>query len=217
MAATIYPRPMIVAAAQHVSVDRDPMDWFFDILGAIGGLTGAIALWYAAQAKRDVAEERRRLFELDVLRELAAGIDNGFLYRISDDPERLRQFARRLDLLPGQDLPFWREMMDSRYLADFTGGPTFIAQQMARSKVVADIASRQPGVDAAAVEQARWQEERDAAVQHLQRSAHDFRESVSQRLMDDLVHAITTRVEDGGKRVAKGPLGRLRRWWRFGV
>jgi hypothetical protein len=189
-------------------VDRDALDWAFDILGAVGGLAGVFALWYTARARREIAAERVRVFELEILREIASEIDDGFLYRISEEPHRLRKFARRLDLLPGRDLPFWREVIAMQW-------PMNPAErQRELSQLTMDLAKRQPPQDAPEEEQATWKAEHAQAVRDLDESAHYFREGVSQRLLDELIEAIIVRVQDGSE---DGRWGRLRRWWRFGV
>lgn len=85
----------IVAVVQDVNAVRDLWDWVALAASVIGSFAAAWALWYAVRTKRDIIDERRRLFQLDVLREIAAGVDDGFLFKIGSDPLRLRKFARR--------------------------------------------------------------------------------------------------------------------------
>lgn len=179
-------------------------EWFFGWADVAGGFGAVIAIGFALaalrdgnRARREAIDERRRLFELSILRELLTGIDNGFLYRISDDPERLREFARRLDLLPGSDLPFWREMFSMRYPGDVTRYMGLVQRQQELSVQIGELAKSQPPPDAPAAEQAVWDEAHEQATTELRASADAMRERVSDRLLAELVDAITCRVEAG--------------------
>lgn len=201
---------MILADVQDVNVVRDLWDWVGLVGGVAGGFGAAWAIWVSAQTKQDIIDERRRQFQLDVLREIATSIDNGFLYLIADDPEKLRQFARRLDLLPGADLPTWREMLTMRWPDDVAIYMGFKDQQLAKSQAVAEWVKCQPPPSAPSLDRGTWAKRYEELVDDLQLSVHSYQERVSNQLLGELVHAITVRVEDGAIRSRR----RFRFWRR---
>lgn len=197
---------MLNAAIQDVNVVRDTWDWIAIGLAALGSFAAAWAIWYSAQSKRELVDERRRLFELEILREIATGIDNGFLFEISEHPERLRIFARRLDLLPGADLPLWRTLMDMQWPGDVSNYMGVAERQQKLSQELLELSKRQPDAEAPDAEQREWDERYKALTTDIRESAHRHREGVSRMLLDELVHAITVRVEAGS-------FERSRRWF----
>lgn len=116
---------MIVAAVQDVNVVRDFWDWFSVWAAAVGGFAAAGAIWYAARAQRDatrarreVAAERGRQFELEVLREILNEADGSSLtgWGTADRlTARLRLFQGRLDFLGLHELPFWRRLIEGNW------------------------------------------------------------------------------------------------------
>jgi len=215
---------VILAAVQDVNVLRDDWDWIFGGAGVIGALGAIVALLYAAKAQRDatwarleVVAERRRQFQLEVLREIAAGIDDGFLYKIGEDPLRLRKFARRLELLPRSDLPTWRTVMDMRWQDEVSEHMGFKEPWMAKSREVFE--SAQAGARVPEAERAAWQARDDRLAEELQEIAFTFNEALSTRLNQELITAITARVEAGRfrpsrrfplrRRLPVGPIDRI--------
>jgi hypothetical protein len=65
----------------------------------------------ASKARAAVAAERRRTFELEVLRDLLVAIDGewGTAKKIANSPTAVSRFTGRLHLLPN-DLPTWRKV-----------------------------------------------------------------------------------------------------------
>src|SRR4051812_37855543 len=124
----------------------------FGVAGLVGGFAAAWAIWYSVQAKRELVNERRRLFGLEVLRGIATeggGLlefevwretegeaDDGFLYKIGEDPLRPRKFARRLDLLPTSDMPFWREMFGWKWMDQVVVATGFKERWTAKSEEI---------------------------------------------------------------------------------
>ena len=67
----------------------------------------------AGKARAAIAAERRRAFDLEVLRGLTEALDVelSHVLEVATDPPKMRvYFGSRLALLPEHDLPFWREV-----------------------------------------------------------------------------------------------------------
>ncbi|MFC4071915.1 hypothetical protein [Actinoplanes subglobosus] len=67
----------------------------------------------AGKARAAIAAERRRAFDLEVLQGLTEALDVELprVLEIAVDPPKMRvYFGSRLALLPGHELPFWREV-----------------------------------------------------------------------------------------------------------
>jgi hypothetical protein len=86
-----------------VDVIPDGFDWANVIVGGLGFFVGvaAIVIALAAQhtANIGVADERRRLFELEILRDLTKDLDEGLSDRVFTHPDVLMVYRLRLDLL----------------------------------------------------------------------------------------------------------------------
>ena len=87
-------------------------------LAAVGGFAGVIAIIIALRAQRaadrTVAEERRRVFELEVLRELMQQISSpALMEEIFSHPNHLRRFDFQISLLTSR-LEFWEKIAASR-------------------------------------------------------------------------------------------------------
>jgi len=69
----------------------------------------------ASKARAAIATERRRTFELEVLRDLMEALDAEGLQTVRDFVKAPREmkyrFQGRVHLLPPEDLPTWRELM----------------------------------------------------------------------------------------------------------
>ena len=78
----------------------------------------------ALKARLAVANERRRTFELEILRELSVALDGDVLNRelMLNQPTRVRQhFRSRLDALPGSALPTWRKVAGAENYVEVAG------------------------------------------------------------------------------------------------
>lgn len=199
----IYPRCMILAAVQDVNVVRDGWDWFFGWAQVVGALALFVAIAEVARARRENAETRReaaaervRQFEIEILREILADVDGGLLHEVGGYPHRLRKYARRIALLPQDDLPFWRTLMEMRWqgeVSEFTG---FKEPWQAKSvEIGASAKERESLTDPAEI--ADWRAQHDRLAAEVAEVADTFHETVSTRLLRELIEAITTRVAAG--------------------
>jgi hypothetical protein len=106
--------PVPVTVINTVDIAQD----WWNLLGVVGSLAiGAAALVVALRANRNangaerrsrqlIADERVRVFELEILRDLALATDDGSALT--------RNFTSPLLLLPGPDLPRWRHYQELR-------------------------------------------------------------------------------------------------------
>jgi hypothetical protein len=114
IAARPYPAKVTPPVPQ-VDVVPDGFDWANLFIGT-GGLLIAVAaflisLWVQRRSARSVIDERRRLFELDILRELATGLDDPSIAgSVFLNPHVLDRFALRLELL-SERLPLWDQVL----------------------------------------------------------------------------------------------------------
>jgi hypothetical protein len=110
----------VVIAVQDVNVIRDAWDWAALAAGVVGSVAALIAIWFAVRAQRDataarreVGVERRRQFEVEVLRGLLDDVDAGGLeaHVAADNPGWVNRYQHRLAMLSDEALPFWRTVM----------------------------------------------------------------------------------------------------------
>jgi hypothetical protein len=165
----------------------------------IGALVAVIAIWFAVRAQRDgtsargeVVAERRRQFELETLRELLTAVDSGDLGDLEFNPERALLFRHRLALLPDDDLPFWRKVMNLEWRDEVVEAVGFTEALQAANVKHFEIAKRGPGDDPD-----RWEKDRKAAEADLHAVTLAFQQAFHGRLSRELLEAITTRVEAG--------------------
>jgi hypothetical protein len=110
-----YAGGVLLAAIPQVDVVKDGFDWinlFVGLGGFVAALT-AIVLARRAQRTADeaIADERRRVFELEVLRELLKDLrDTEVVGRTMREPNSLQQYRFQLDLLSSK-LQFWERTM----------------------------------------------------------------------------------------------------------
>lgn len=158
-----------------------------DVAGAAGGVVaiffGIRALLETSDVRGDAIDERRRLFELEILREILREVDDGLLFEIGGEPRRLRRFTFRLGFLPTSEMPTWREMLGMNWQDEVSERFEFKEPWHAKSREVGEAAKR--GED-----NSRLQTE-------LHQVAFNFHETVSSQLMRELSGAITARVEAG--------------------
>jgi hypothetical protein len=105
-----------LAAVQQVDVIKDFWDWVALFAGLGGTVAAVVAIVLARRAQKTatsaVTAERRRVFELEILRDLMRDLDEGKLVgRVFERPTELRKYQHRLALLSSK-LPFWMQMMD---------------------------------------------------------------------------------------------------------
>jgi hypothetical protein len=105
------------------------------IVGLLVGLVSIFLAWRAVQigrqaneeaskARTAVALERRRTFELEVLRDLLVAVDELFneAGKIAGKPYLLHwRYSARLAMLPADDLPVWRKLSGLRNYDEVQG------------------------------------------------------------------------------------------------
>lgn len=193
---------MIAAVIYDVNTVRDFWDWFGLAAGTLGALGAAVAIGFAAaaqraatEARRDAVKERRRQFELTVLRELVRDLDeNPHLYvEASFKPALLRRYRLQLDLIAG-DLPYWRRLVDLDWrdeVVEASGLSDLKTRQQDLSKQLFDhnkVGKR--GEKAWEAEYARLEGELSAVARQIEAYVTD-------RLIRELHEAIVARVESG--------------------
>jgi hypothetical protein len=135
----------LLAEPMPVDVVRDAWDWVGFLVAAVSAVVGSVALIYAVRATREatsarqaVANERRRTFELGVLRDL--GDATRMLW-----PEKMDhlKFVRRvgplLALLPLADLPTLRRIQRLQRDEPGSDDDEFAAWQEARAAIAREM------------------------------------------------------------------------------
>jgi hypothetical protein len=110
-----------------VDVTRDAVDWLVVGVTVVSAVVGVVAIVVALRANRQAkhaesrsrqfaASERRRVFDLEILRDLLDHLDDrDALLRAAGDPSAtIRQANARLSMLEPNDLPLWRSMAEMR-------------------------------------------------------------------------------------------------------
>ncbi|WP_143235040.1 hypothetical protein [Paractinoplanes atraurantiacus] len=104
---------MLLAVVPQVDVVPDGFDWWNGLSGTGGFVAAIVAIVIAVRAQRTadqaVTTERRRVFELELLRELAKDLDNGLAERALKEPAVLRGYEFRLNLLSAR-LQSWDQL-----------------------------------------------------------------------------------------------------------
>ncbi|MEU7925076.1 hypothetical protein [Micromonospora sp. NPDC049107] len=198
---------MISAAVQKVDVVHDWMDWVQLLVGVLG----VLALWLAYRAQREatrarqeIPAERRRQFELEILRGVLDDLDEKqVLHEVEFSPSRLQRYQHRLAPLPDSALPFWRQAMTVDWYDSLPDDHGFRARQKAlsvsRFAVVQQLGSNP--------DDAELRAEADRQAAELSAAATQFADDIRGRLLDELLAAIRERVEAG----ADQP----QRWWQW--
>jgi hypothetical protein len=109
----------VILSAPEVDVIKDWLDYTNLAFGTLGVGATIAALIFAGRAQGDakkarlsVSLERRRQFELEILRSFMEDLDEDGLHQVVvDKPGILRRYESRLRLLPEKDLPFWRQLV----------------------------------------------------------------------------------------------------------
>jgi hypothetical protein len=195
---------VISAAVQEVDVVHDWMDWLQLLFGVLGGL----ALWFAYRAQKDatrarkeIPAERRRQFELEILHGLLDDLDEEqILHEVEFSPSRLERYRHRLAPLPASTLPFWRQAMTMDWYDSLPDDKGFRARQKALS-VTRFAVVEQLGNDP---DNAELRAEADRQAAGIAVAATQFASHVRGRLLDELLTAISDRVD--------AEAGQPRRW-----
>jgi hypothetical protein len=126
----------VISAADVPQVDviPDGFDWFGAAMGLGGFVAAIVAIVLARRAQRSadtaIAEERRRVFELEILRDLAEDLDNsstaqlGLVDQLFRQPSDMKKYALRLDLLSDR-MSFWDLVADLRDTEALIGAAGF--------------------------------------------------------------------------------------------
>ncbi|MET7970525.1 hypothetical protein [Micromonospora sp. NPDC005305] len=191
---------MISAAVQKVDVVHDWMDW----VQLLFGVLGALALWFAYRAQKDatrarkeIPAERRRQFELEILRGLLDDLDEEqILHEVEFTPSRLQRYQHRLATLPDSTLPFWRQAMTMDWYDSLPNDHGFRARQkelsVTRFAVVKQLSND--------LDNAELKAEADQQAAEISAAATQFADNIRGRLLDELLSAIRERVEaDAGQ------------------
>jgi hypothetical protein len=213
--------PVILSVPQ-VDVIPDEFDWVSAITG-IGGFAAAIvAIWLARRAQRTadsaIADERRRVFELEILRELMRDLgDADFVGSVLRDPRILARYSFVLNLLSSR-LPTWDRVIgspDMPAVIEAVGlGDEYRSATEARRRANQERESSWPafkelqerlvldGDSSAAQPFYELERERNAllvAEQQAERSVDELlsaaRVKLSERLVYDVNQAVLSRVE----------------------
>ncbi len=112
-----------------MDVVKDLADHITFVVGLVGAAGTIVAIIFAVlaqqgatKARMSVTHERRRQFELEILRDFLEDLDKD---QSLDSAMKFLQFAQRhkhrLALLPVDDLPFWRQAIAVRAWSDLPG------------------------------------------------------------------------------------------------
>jgi hypothetical protein len=114
--APLYAVPMLLAVIA-VDPQNDWVDYLNLVLAGVGGFASAIAIWIALRAERKadtaVTDERRRVFELEILRDLMKDVDQGLAELVLSNLGYLQRYRFRLGLISAP-MPFWQQVMDAQ-------------------------------------------------------------------------------------------------------
>jgi hypothetical protein len=171
----------IASAPVPVRIVDTPIDWpgWLSFIAALIALVIALyAIWQAYQqaddSRREIADERRKVFELEILRDLLA-------LQHADQIWSGRSVAL-VEALPRDDLSLWRAMIR-------LGGPD-------------QFVDRESTVDTVAED--RWKTEITEILDRRGvPSGRDWSERLWQALVDDVKKSIKKRVEDNEGRERK--------------
>jgi hypothetical protein len=91
---------VILTAPLDVNVVHDWLDWVNLGVASVGILVAIVAIIIAIRAQRSIADERRRQFELEILREILTEVEESdLLDDVEFKPGKLRRYQRRLMLI----------------------------------------------------------------------------------------------------------------------
>lgn len=187
-----YSAFVLAANIPQVDVIPDGFDVGNIVVGVLGALGTIAALIVAIRAQRDatkarisVGQERRRQFELEILREFLRDVDEkNLVAQVIGNADALGRYQERLNLLDEADLPFWRRAMttrDDRELMDAVG---HLERMDEAANAISNVFMRYPVSG----------EQAELAGQHPARR-REFEDEVRRRLLGDLHQAIRSRVD----------------------
>jgi len=234
----------LAVPAIPVNPENDWLDYTNAALAGIGGLAGIVAIFIALRAQRTadeaIAHERRRQFELEILRALLDDLDSTSIGVESyDDPRTLRRYEHRLSLLPGAELSFWRAVMDARdsdaviAVLDQAGVYAPLLDEHRRRQDEADTLQLEWAIlvqQAAEVEawlspvfskhsarkrdELRERSKTDKLVKaKLRQLQREYRNGTAARLVDDVQQAIKSRVDGSTTVKTQSWMQPWRRWF----
>jgi hypothetical protein len=186
---------VIPTVTPKVDPITDGFDYASLSINAVAVLIAVVAIIIAVRAQRSIADERRRQFELEILREFLRDVDEKDIASLAiGDPAILRRYQHRMALLPATDLRFWREVLTAvspAQLRERTGhAERWDKASRDRDRALAD-AQHAAGTVRDNPEVQRRSEE---AKQALRQADVDFIEDVRAQMVEDILSAIADRV-----------------------
>lgn len=183
----------------QVDVVKDAADWIAFAVALLSAIGTVVAIVYAVLAEREatkaraaVAIERRRQFELEVLREFLHDLESTEIAAdVIDNPVLLAPYRHRLALLPAIDLPTWRALLGLQYRDDVSATLGFGERIQAANDKVKEAQGAHPGwVETPAIRnEIRLLQEEVSAVNR------EFERAVMTAMTEDVMAAIRRRVD----------------------
>ena len=185
-----WPYPdRVLQAVIHVNVDPDWFDWLNFAVAAFSGFAAVAAIIIAVRAQKSIADERRRQFELEILRQILTDAEESdLLHDVEFEPGKLRRYRRRL-LLIRDPPPYWMTVMSADWYADLV--PDRMRRQQEVSVQRFDVV-RKLEKDPANTE---LQADADRLAEELAILGDEVKAGVPRRLLNDLEKAISDRVD----------------------
>jgi hypothetical protein len=201
MADAPYPDTVILAAVPQVDVVKDWFDYLSLSVGTLGTIAAAVAIGFSVRAQKDstkarraVSLERRRQFELEILRHVLDDVDEKrVLHEIEFSPSRLQRYEHRIELLPDDVLPYWRKAMKMNWYDELALDLDLKQRQKEASEVYQEAVQRWSNRPTAEDEPFRSNLDRLAIA--VTQIAVEISNTVRGQLMDDLHTAIRQRVD----------------------
>jgi hypothetical protein len=177
-------------AIPEVDPITDGFDYTSLAINSIAVLAAVIAIVIAVRAQGSIARERRRQFELEILRQILTDIEEtDLLHEVEFKPGKLRRYQRRLLLL--RDPPaFWMSTMSADWYAEVVP-ESHQKRQSERSARIAELAKAledAPNNDA-------LREEYNQVAADLRAGGDQMREDLRLRLVNEIEAAIRSRVD----------------------
>jgi hypothetical protein len=178
------------AEIPKVDVVPDVLDWINLGVGFAGLLAAVIAVKIATSTQAFMARERRRQFEIEVLRGILIDVeDSKILDDVEFDPARLRKYRRQLSLLR-EPPTYWMTILSADWYNEVVH-PAIRQRQYDLSAqhfgLVQQLAV-DPTNSALSAEHAKVRAE-------LSANAQNIRDSLPRKLINELDAAIQERVE----------------------
>jgi hypothetical protein len=239
-----YPEPMLLAGLKF-EIETDWLDALDVLFGLAGSVVGVVAILIALDAKRTadrtVADERRRVFELEILRELMKEIgDPDTLRRLFSKPARLHAYDLQRSML-SSELSYWKNyagLPDARAVIrattmgvewqslddelrenekEFTRLRNVTLEADQRKWNAEDLGARDLDAEEVSAKAENLMVELQKARQEIDKEHSDVERRAfvefSERLTRDLTEAAQSQVEAG----QQPRLSLWRRWWWYRV